>query len=64
MAGDQLDVLLEDVDLLVEVELTTNLMIAASQSMGRVPATEVDRLLGVEPRPGQDELRVPMQLSR
>jgi hypothetical protein len=64
MAGDQLNVSLEDVDLLIEVEMTTNLMIAASQSIGRVPATEVDRLLGVEPRPGQRERRVPLQLPR
>ena len=64
MAWDQLDVSLEDIDLLAEVELTTNLMIAASQSIGRVPVAEVDRLLGVESRSGQGERRVPIQLSR
>lgn len=64
MAWDQLDVSLEDIDLLAEVELTTNLMIAASQSSGRVPPAEVDRLLGVESRSGQGERRVPIQLSR
>jgi hypothetical protein len=44
---DQLDVPLEDSELLAEVELTTNLMIAASEVESLAPQ-EVDRLLGLE----------------
>ncbi|GAA4820177.1 hypothetical protein GCM10025786_29600 [Nocardioides caeni] len=44
---DQFDVTLEDGDLLVEVELTTNLIIAASASDERLSAEEIDRILGV-----------------
>ena len=46
---DQFDVTLEDADLLREVELTTNLIIAASESEAQLAQDEVDRLLGVEP---------------
>ncbi len=46
---DQLNVPLEDSELLAEVELTTNLIIAASESDATLPQDEVDRLLGVEP---------------
>ena len=45
---DQLNVPLEDVELLAEVELTTNLMIAASEAEASLPQAEVDRLLGVD----------------
>jgi hypothetical protein len=45
---DQLDVPLEDAELLAEVELTTNLIIAASESDRALPQAEIDRLLGVE----------------
>ena len=45
---DQLNVPLEDAELLAEVELTTNLIIAASESESVLPQDEVDRLLGVE----------------
>ena len=44
---DQLDVPLEDSELLAEVELTTNLIIAATESDCRLPQDEVDRLLGL-----------------
>jgi len=44
---DQLDVPLEDVELLAEVELTTNLIIAASESESALPQREIDRLLGL-----------------
>ena len=47
---DQFDVTLEDQDLLVEVELTTNLIIAASESDGALSTEEIDRILGVKPR--------------
>jgi hypothetical protein len=46
---DQLDVPLEDAELLAEVELTTNLIIAASEADAPLDQAEVDRLLGVEP---------------
>ena len=48
--ADQFDVTLEDRDLLVEVELTTNLIIAASASDDRLPPAEIDRILGVAPQ--------------
>lgn len=64
MTPDQLDVSLEDVDLLDEVELTTNLIIAASESPGPIPASEVDHLLGVETEPTSRTPRVPCQTSR
>lgn len=46
---DQFDVTLEDSDLLGEVELTTNLIIAASAADGQLSAAEIDSILGVEP---------------
>jgi hypothetical protein len=48
---DQFDVSLEDSDLLGEVELTTNLIIAASESEVHLSAEEIDRILGVVPPP-------------
>ena len=45
---DQLNVPLEDAELLAEVELTTNLIIAASESDDALPQAEVDRLLGLD----------------
>ena len=47
---DQFDVTLEDVDLLGEVELTTNLIIAASEADDRLSSDEIDTILGVAPR--------------
>jgi hypothetical protein len=44
---DQLNVPLEDSELLAEVELTTNLIIAASESESTLPQDELDRLLGL-----------------
>ena len=46
---DQFDVTLEDGDLLSEVELTTTLIIAASESEGHLTQQEIDVLLGVVP---------------
>ena len=46
---DQFDVTLEDADLLREVELTTNLIIAASESDEHLSVAEIDRILGVHP---------------
>ncbi|MGA8257564.1 MAG: hypothetical protein WB767_13400 [Nocardioides sp.] len=45
---DQFDVTLEDADLLGEVELTTNLIIAASESDAPLSLDEIDRILGVQ----------------
>lgn len=47
---DQFDVSLEDADLLGEVELTTNLIIAASEAEEKLSLEEIDRILGVVPR--------------
>jgi len=44
---DQFEVTLEDSDLLGEVELTTNLIIAASEADERLTDEEIDRILGV-----------------
>jgi hypothetical protein len=46
---DQFDISLEDQDLLVEVELTTNLIIAASEADGPLGQDEIDRILGILP---------------
>ena len=48
---DPFDVTLEDGDLLNEVELTTTLIIAASESEEHLSQDEIDQLLGVVPRP-------------
>lgn len=48
---DQFDVTLEDVDLLSEVELTTNLIIAASEADEHLSPDQIDRILGIaQPR--------------
>ena len=46
---DQFDVTLEDQDLLGEVELTTNLIIAASETDEHLTTDEIDQILGVVP---------------
>jgi hypothetical protein len=46
---DQFDVTLEDQDLLREVELTTNLIIAASETDEHLSTEEIDAILGVAP---------------
>ena len=51
---DQFDVTLEDADLLGEVELTTNLIIAASESDEHLSTAEIDKILGVETLPTDD----------
>jgi hypothetical protein len=55
---DQLNVPLEDSELLAEVELTTNLIIAASESEATLAQDDIDRLLGIEPP------TIPSQKSR
>ena len=44
---DQFDITLEDSDLLGEVELTTDLIIAATESDLPLSPAEIDRLLGI-----------------
>jgi hypothetical protein len=46
---DQFDVTLEDADLLGEVELTTNLIIAASETDDHLTTAQIDAILGVTP---------------
>ena len=60
MVDDQLNVPLEDAELLAEVELTTNLIIAASEAAASLPQEEVDRLLGLDPDETQS-LPIPPQ---
>ena len=45
---DQFDVTLEDADLLGEVELTTNLIIAATESDDHLSEGQIDEILGVD----------------
>ena len=48
---DPFDVRLEDAELLIEVELTTNLIVAANESEAHLSVTEIDQILGVIPQP-------------
>jgi hypothetical protein len=48
---DPFDVRLEDDELLDEVELTANLIVAANQSERHMSSSEIDEILGVMPRP-------------
>lgn len=50
---DPFDVTLEDGDLLGEVEMTTTLIVAASEKDGRLSEEEIDSILGVIPIPRQ-----------
>jgi hypothetical protein len=62
---DQLDVPLEDSELLAEVELTTNLIIAASEADAALPQAIVDELLGLELTGGSDRrAQFPAQKAR
>ncbi len=45
--SDPFEVSLEDADLMHEVELTTNLIIAASESDEHLTQEEIDRILGL-----------------
>jgi hypothetical protein len=47
VVDDNLNVPLEDAELLAEVELTTNLIIAASESEAALSQEQVDDLLGL-----------------
>ena len=65
VVDDKLNVPLEDAELLAEVELTTNLIIAASESEATLSQEEVDRLLGVTSEPCQGATQpIPAQQRR
>jgi hypothetical protein len=49
---DSFDVSLEDDDLLGELQLTTNLIIAASEAHTDLTQPVIDQLLGLQPGPG------------
>ncbi len=61
VVDDKLNVPLEDAELLAEVELTTNLIIAASESETSLSQDEVDALLGVSAESGS---QIPSQHRR
>ena len=46
---DPFDVRLQDDELLDEVELTANLIVAANQSDAPMSLADIDRILGVRP---------------
>lgn len=48
---DPFDVRLEDVELLDEVELTADLIVAANQAESQLSASQIDEILGVVPDP-------------
>jgi hypothetical protein len=58
---DKFNVPLEDAELLAEVELTTNLIIAASESEAALSQDQVDQLLGLE---GTGDKPIPVQQRR
>jgi hypothetical protein len=58
VVDDKLNVPLEDAELLAEVELTTNLIIAASESEATLSQEQVDQLLGLS---GSDSPQIPNQ---
>jgi len=45
--GEELDLRLRDEDVLSEIEMTSNLMIAASEHDGPLSQAQVDRILGL-----------------
>jgi hypothetical protein len=61
---DQLDVPLEDAELLAEVELTTNLIIAASEADSTLSQREIDLLLGLVSGGGPEGRAFPSQHIR
>jgi hypothetical protein len=47
--NDQLDVSVHDTDVLAEIEMMTNLIIATSESDGPLSQGRIDEILGVAP---------------
>lgn len=54
MSHDQFDVSLEDSDLLSEVEVTTNLIVAATEYERHLTDHEIDQILDVVPESRQE----------
>jgi hypothetical protein len=52
---DPFDVRLQDDELLDEVELTANLIVAANQAGARMSVSEIDQILGVLPQPREGD---------
>jgi hypothetical protein len=52
---DPFDVPLQDDELLDEVELTANLIVAANLSEARMSLAEIDEILGILPKPREGE---------
>ncbi len=46
--NDSLDVEVQDSEVLAEIELMTNLIIATSESEGPLPQQRIDEILGVD----------------
>jgi hypothetical protein len=46
--NDQLDIRVHDTEVLAEIEMMTNLIIATSESEGPLPQQRIDEILGVE----------------
>ena len=46
--NDQLDVTVHDTEVLAEIEMMTNLIIATSESDGPLPQLQIDEILGVD----------------
>ncbi len=61
VVDDKLNVPLEDAELLAEVELTTNLIIAASEAEASLSQEQVDVLLGLG---GTEPAQIPHQQRR
>jgi hypothetical protein len=47
--NDQLDVSVHDTEVLAEIEMMTNLIIATSESEGPLPQLRIDEILGIAP---------------
>lgn len=61
VVDDKLNVPLEDAELLAEVELTTNLIIAASEADASLSQDQIDSLLGLG---GAQAAQIPQQQYR
>jgi hypothetical protein len=64
VTGDNLDVSLVDEELLDEVELTANLIVAAADSDGPLPLDVLDRLLLADEADGTKAARLPPRTAR
>lgn len=55
--NDRLDVQMHDSDVLDEIEMTSNLMIAASEADGPLSQDRIDRILGLISLPTQQAVQ-------